>query len=554
MKKIFKFVSIVCTLLVIAFVVYCFIPEDDYDYDYSDDYSYDDNQYSTSNPSSSQVDREYDFEAFSAAKDELISQGLVRSPLVELKGNGEDQVTILVYMNGSDLESDYSEATTDLSEMVAAGSSDKVNLVVQTMGTKKWNSKFGISSKRSERYEVNGNGLTLVDDSLGQLDCTRSETLSDFIKWGVSKYPADRYILLFWNHGGGPIYGFGYDEWNSDEYACLSVDEMKTAFKEAGVVFDFIGLDCCIMSCLETGCAIYDYCDYFITSEDFESGLGWSYTPWLKALYNNTSISTPELGKIICDSMVQANENDRQNGDDSIMAVIDTSMVKILYTTWVDFAYANKDTLLGTNYSEKIFKKRGGRVLPSIANRSFWFDDEEDTSLSDYYITDIMAVAQNIESDESRALSAAISESLVYVRASSGDASLTGISVTLPYSDTEFYDSLHSVFTNIGLDTDYINWLEEFTYVSNNTQSYDYNNWYDEWDGWDDYDDEYDWSDWDYYDDDDYDDNYYWDDFDYSDSFNYWYDMFLDFFDDDGYYEGDDYYYGDDWYDDCWYY
>ena len=49
-------------------------------------------------------------------------------------------------------------------------------------------------------------------DDLGQLDCTAEESLRDFIIWGVQNYPADRYILHFWDHGGGPVYGLNADE------------------------------------------------------------------------------------------------------------------------------------------------------------------------------------------------------------------------------------------------------------------------------------------------------------------------------------------------------
>ena len=292
--------------------------------------------------------------------------GVIRDKKVTPKGNGEDTVTILVFMNGSNLESEDSEATTDLSEMVAAGSSEKVNIIVQTMGTKKWDKKFGIAPDRSLIYKVEGNGLTLLKDDIGQQDCTAEKTLSDFIIWGAQNYPADRYALLFWNHGGGPVYGFGYDEWNSDENAALTIDEMQSAMKRAGVYFDFVGMDCCLMSCLEVCCAFYDYCDYMVLSEDFESGLGWEYTSWLKALYKNTSMDTVELGRMICDSMVEANET-QEGGDKSSMTVIDMSVLKVLYAAWTDFAYANESALLGTNFSRPTKRVLGGRTLPRLS-------------------------------------------------------------------------------------------------------------------------------------------------------------------------------------------
>lgn len=119
----------------------------------------------------------------------------------------------------------------------------------------------------------------------------------------------------------------------------LTIDEIQTAIRQSGIYFDIVGMDSCIMSSLELCCAMYNYCDYMILSEDFESGYGWSYTGWLNALSENTSISSEELGKIIVDDMIADNE---ENGEgSSTLALIDESYMKVLYTAWADFAYAN---------------------------------------------------------------------------------------------------------------------------------------------------------------------------------------------------------------------
>lgn len=497
----------------------------------------------------------------------ILPEGAVREKQVKLKGDGSDTVTVLIYMNGSNLESDGQEATKDLSEILAAGYSDQVNILVETLGTKKWDKKFGISSERSQIYKVEEKGLALVRDDLGQLDCTAEESLRDFLVWGVQNYPADRYILQFWDHGGGPVYGFGYDEWVKDDEAALTIDEMQSALKAAGVYFDFVGMDCCLMSCLEVCCAFYDYCDYMILSEDFESGLGWDYTDWIKALYQNPSIPTTQLGKMICDDMVSANEKNTEEGDRSIMAVIDQSMLKVLYTAWTDFAYENESALLGTNYSRSLKRRVGGRVLPVLAksrpnswNWNFFgfggSGEEDDATMAEYFVTDIMEVAGSIRSDKSVALSAAIKAALVYVKSTDSDAGLTGIAVSLPYGDADYYKSMQQVFTGIGLDDNYVDWVGKFVNVSAAPNASDHDSWDDFWDGWDAFDDDYDWEDWDYSDD-SYDDSWWddfgWHDWDYADSWNAWFDD--DDWDDDSHYHGDDWYYEDDeWYDeDDWY-
>lgn len=435
---------------------------------------------------------------------------IVRERIVKLKGDGTDKVTILMYVNGSDLETENEEATGDISEIIEAGTSENVNIIIQTMGTKNWSDEYGIASDHSQRYRVVDGGLELIDDSLKQLDCTKASTLSDFIKWGVERYPADRYILQFWNHGAGPVYGFGYDQWQ-DEDATLTIDEMRTALTDGGAYFDFIGMDCCIMSSLEVCMALYDFCDYTILSEEFESGLGWSYTGWIKALNDNSSIDTVSLARIAIDDNVRENE-ESYDGDSACMALIDESIVKVLYAAWTQFAYANENSLLNENYSQKINRSR--RTHPkNKLQKSGWdygfsgffsnFDD--DALLSDYYITDIMAVAQNISSEESKALSAALASGIVYSKATSDDEYMTGLSVTLPYGDNEFYGELKSVFSKCGFEESYIKWLGNFVTAEGTREFYNYQeDWGDDWTGWEDYEDDYDWGLWDLFGDDEF--------------------------------------------------
>lgn len=437
------------------------------------------------------------------AAENSFPEDMVKEKQTEIKGDGKDQATVFVYMNGSDLESEDGEATEDLCEMLAANISSQVNVLVETIGTKSWSKRLGIASDHTQRYKAEAGNLVLVDDSLGQLDCTSPDTLADFISWGAENYPANRYILIFWDHGAGPVYGFGYDEHQSED-SVLTIDEIQTAIRQSGIYFDIIGMDSCIMSSLELCCAMYNYCDYMILSEDFESGYGWSYTGWLNALSENTSISSEELGKIIVNDMIADNEENDEGS--STLALIDESYMKVLYTAWTDFAYANEPALLGENYSMHV---RGGRRAHPILREKglfdFLFDEDGNYSMSDYYITDIMAVAQNIESKETEALAAAVNLSICYFNCTDDEVGMTGLSVTLPYGDSEFYGYLYPVFTGVGMDADYVGWLEKFVYAEGYNDYYDYESWYeDDWEGWDDYEDDWDWIDWLFFEDDDY--------------------------------------------------
>lgn len=442
-----------------------------------------------------------DFSAIGIPEEYSI-EDIVRSPKSLAKGDGSDKVTVMIYMNGSNLESESGFATDDIDEILDAGYSENVNILIQTMGTSQW-MDYDIASDHSQIYRITEDGFTLVNDTLEQLPCTHADTLRDFINWSTTNYTADRYMLIFWNHGGGPVIGYGSDEM-TDSYDTLTLDEIQAALLESGTYFDFIGMDACLMSSLEVACALYDFCDYTILSEDFESGFGWYYTPWLEALYENPSISIEDLGPIIVDALVSQNEMYSEFYSefyteyyeepieivfDSSLSVIDEGWIPVLYAAWVDFAYENTNALLNANYSREETENGRNSETDKINKSSA-------AELSEYFVTDIMAVAQNIDSEKSQALSAALAEAITYMAVSEENSHLTGLSVTLPYGDKYFYSMLKDVFLNSGFDEEYVTWLGQFVTADGSDNYYDYSEWDTLWQGWTSFINDFDWSSW----------------------------------------------------------
>ncbi len=402
-------------------------------------------------------------------------------------GTDDKTATVMIYMNGSDLESEAGEATTDIAEMLSSGIGNNVNVIIQTMGTRQWQD-YGISSKTAQTYKIDKGELVLIRDGLGQLDCTVSDTMSEFINYCKHDYPADRYLFLFWDHGGGPVYGFGYDEWKNDNTG-LTIAEMSKAFADnSDIRFDIIGMDCCIMASMETCYALAPYCKYALLSEDFESGLGWSYTGWMRAFEENPGMSTPLLGKFIIDDIISVNENEF-GGDSSCMGLFNVSTANNLFAAWKKFAYKNEAALLGTNYSREHKAKSAGRGFWDL-----WGMDYSDVTLSDYYISDMLALIESIdgESEEAKELKSALKASVAYYGHTSDKNELTGLAVSLPYGDYDFYEQLADVYGDIGFDDEYINWLGGFVSADyGDDDYYDFGIFEDIWNGWGEYEDEY---------------------------------------------------------------
>ncbi len=418
-------------------------------------------------------------------------------------GNDAESATVMIYMNGSDLETQAGEASRDISEMLESGIGSNANVIIQTMGTKKWQD-YGISSKTSQIYRLNSGSLELLEGDLGQLDCTKSKTLSDFIAYGKKNYPADRYVLIFWDHGGGPVYGFGYDEWQ-DETASLTLDEIQAALSDnSDIIFDIIGMDCCIMANIETCYVLSPFCKYSVLSEDFESSLGWSYTDWMKRLEDNPGIATPLLGKKIIDSVIKANEDDSEEGQSSTMILVNERAVPDLLNKWTVYAYSNADALLGKNYS-RLHKARGRGFMEALLGE--WENDESYVTMDDYYVSDILSIVESVGKDDeaSDGLRSALKACAAYFGHTSDRNELTGLAVSLPYGDSSYYNELEKVYSKCGFDREYIDWLKNFVDAEGSGSHYDYSGFEDSWGGWGSYEEgwgscgeEWDFEDWEY--------------------------------------------------------
>ena len=238
-------------------------------------------------------------------------------------------MTILMYMCGTDLQSD---CVNDLYEMCAAEIPDNVTVVVQAGGASQWDD----SRLRANRI----NRFTIVDYDFSDVtvcawqNMGTQDTLEDYLNWAVSTYPADRYMLVFWNHGGGSNSGVCFDE--TADYDGLTIHEINDAlynFTEAnpGFHLDVIGFDACLMATYEMAAHMQYYADFMVASEELEPGLGWNYA-WLDALGENPALDAQGIGVAIADAYMEACLD--ENPDDYLsMSVLYLPAMEYLVST-----------------------------------------------------------------------------------------------------------------------------------------------------------------------------------------------------------------------------
>lgn len=120
--------------------------------DFSSFFSAIQSPYSTLNQGSSSAAENTD----SSSIDTSVASG-ARAKRTEIYGKGLDNVTIMVYMCGTDLESKSAMAAKDLMEMTRATLGGNVQILVYTGGCTKWNNNV-VSSQYNQLYQVADGG------------------------------------------------------------------------------------------------------------------------------------------------------------------------------------------------------------------------------------------------------------------------------------------------------------------------------------------------------------------------------------------------------------
>ncbi|SDB55014.1 clostripain-related cysteine peptidase [Butyrivibrio sp. INlla16] len=361
-----------------------------------------------------------------------------------LKGDGTDTTTIMVYMCGTDLESRSAMATKDLQEMMGADLSDNINIIVYTGGCKNWQNNL-ISSRTNQIYQVKKGGLALLQDGLGEKPMTDPANLTYFVKWASENFKADRYDLIFWDHGGGSVSGYGYDE-KFARNGSMDLSQINEALKDSGITYDFIGFDACLMATVETALVASNYADYMIASEETEPGVGWFYTPWLNEYSKNPSMETPDLAKLIIDSYTDECAKTCR-GQKTTLSLIDLAELQNTVPGELkDFA---------TETSEKISNKEYKLVSNARSEaREFAASSRIDQ-------VDLIHLATNMGTEESKELAEALKGCVKYNRTSQSMTNAYGLSIYFPYKKTSKVDNMVNTYEAIGMDSSYADCIQK---------------------------------------------------------------------------------------------
>ncbi len=391
------------------------------------------------------------YEAEESEVDETVVSS-ARAKRTRILGNNQDKVTIMLYMCGTDLESKYGMGSSDMGEIAAAKYGDNVNIIVYTGGCKGWKTR-GISNKSNQIYQIKDGGLRQLVADDGNKPMTSPDTLAGFIKYCNTNYPANRNELILWDHGGGSVSGYGYDEKMGS--GSMDLAGISKALKNGGVKFDFIGFDACLMATAENALMLDEYADYLIASEETEPGVGWYYTNWVSKLGNNTSMPTLEIGKNIVDDFV-ATCGVKCKGQKTTLSVIDLAEFSSTVPSKLNKFANSVSTLIANKEYQKVSDARYGA-------REF----AEKTKIDQ---VDLYDLAENMTTQEGVELASAIKGAVKYNRTSSNMSNAHGVSIYFPYKRTSYVDSACTTYSQIGMDDAYSKCIRQFAKLETSGQ------------------------------------------------------------------------------------
>ncbi|HOV22294.1 MAG TPA: clostripain-related cysteine peptidase [bacterium] len=229
--------------------------------------------------------------------------------------------TIMIYLDGDNNLEEY--ALDDFLEMSEISSDENVNIVVQFDRISRYDSSYGNWTGCNRFYVTKGiepteeNAISNWGDGKGEREVNMGdpETLANFILWAKENYPAEKYTLILWNHGGGwrdlyqSMYQIAgkeipvlkevcYDDTDGDY---LSTNEVRQAIENAGGV-DLIGFDACLMGMIEVAYELSPFASVMVASEEVEPASGWDYVEILSELKAQPLSTSEEFGEIIVNS------------------------------------------------------------------------------------------------------------------------------------------------------------------------------------------------------------------------------------------------------------
>ena len=326
-------------------------------------------------------------------------------------------------------------ASIDIEEMTAETWSDNITIVIQTGGATRWSNTL-VNPNRTQRFIYRKGEFKEVYDSPIQR-VTDPKTLTSFLNFCKDEYPADHSMLVLWNHGGG-TFGFGHDSIYNGMMSLKDIREGLEGAYEPDIddpAFDIIGFDACLMSSLEVTHALNGFASYYTVTEESEPGDGWDYTPWLKAMTEDPTLSPAKIGQHIADSYMDFYMTQNVNmgwiySNEVTFSVLDAKKCEDLYKAWCSLS---EKQLIDSASDSSVLAEIG-----RCSDKSTHYTPSEYNVLNTIDLGNYVDQMVDVYPDESSRIKKLLGEAVMYHRESGALSDSNGISVYVPGSVEDF--------------------------------------------------------------------------------------------------------------------
>ena len=223
----------------------------------------------------------------------------------------------------------------DLNELEAGAPSDQLRVVAQV----DWPEGGPAGTAESVRYLIQADDdptqlASEVVATLGETNQGDPATLADFLSWGITTYPANRYMLVLGDFGGGWVgccldTAIGAPE-QSDHLSLTDVDQaLAYAQGQTNTRLEIIAFAAGLMGQLDVLQAMQPYAAYAVAAPGLVPGSSWDFQAVLTQLAADPSID----GRQVAHDMVTAFVNTQRQlqGNEFVgMAAVDLWRVPAL--------------------------------------------------------------------------------------------------------------------------------------------------------------------------------------------------------------------------------
>ena len=360
--------------------------------------------------------------------------------------------TFIIYMVGSDLESNGKMATFDLNDLTKADINlDENNVVLMVGGSKKWHNF--VDPEEIAIYELGDNGFAKIKTDK-YTNMGSSSLLSGFLDYSYNNYPAEKYDLVFWNHGLGAA-GLESDE-VSEDY--LSITELKTSLENSPFVdekLETIIFNNCLSGNIHFANVVSNYADYMVASEEvmYVGALidRLNFIEDVKESDSGYEVGLAYVNKT--DESMKKLNNKSNKKYDSTLSIIDLSRIDKLDSSVNEF-FESID--LKDNY--RSIARARGKTYTYSASTGYSYD-----TVDLYELVEALAPYSNNEIAVNN-LKDEIKNTVKYNSAINDYSN--GISIYFPYFGTSEYIETHLLLFRSLWNNSYLKFIENF-YDSN---------------------------------------------------------------------------------------